>query len=431
MASRLNLARVGAAVLAVSAVLLIATLPATAATPAAKPKAPAATTVTKVTIDGGRNGQNDKDWGSVDLVGLSKAPTALLALKPAGGGADIFAYCVQINVDEGGQGVSMQQAPWADYPDPNANFNSDSGKVNWILHNSFPTAHVDDLSKAAKTPSTLTAQEAVEGTQAAIWHFSDNTTLDTHSPRNDANVKALYAYLVANAVELPQPKNDPTLGVTPPADTTGTTGTEIGPFVVNTNLQLIQLTPPTLPAGVKLKIVDAAGNPVDPNKIVDGTRVFFEVPAGVSAGDGSFTVSGGLQIGQMFVGGDVIKAAAEPGGVKQNCKKASIQTLILAQSPLLTAQGGAHWVAPTPTSTTAPPTTTSSAGSTTTSSSGPTTSGGVVAPTSTTTPVVGNTSGSAPLPFTGVNTLAPVVLAVVLIGAGGAFLLLQRRRRRA
>jgi hypothetical protein len=42
---------------------------------------------------------------------------------------------------------------------------------------------------------------------------------------------------------------------------------------------------------------------------------------------------------------------------------------------------------------------------------------------------VANTGSS--LPFTGVNVLAPVGLAVVLIAAGGTFLLLQRRRKRA
>jgi TQXA domain-containing protein len=423
MASRLNLARAGAAVLGVSAVLLVGTLPATAATPRAHPSA---TTVTKVTIDGGHNGVNDKDWGSVDLVGLSKAPTALLALKPDGGGDDVYAYCVQIGIDEGGQGTVMRQAPWTDYPDPNASFNSDSGKVNWILHNSFPTAALSDLSLAAKTPTTLSAVEAVEGTQAAIWHFSDNTELDPHSHRNDANMVALYQYLVANAVELPQPPDNPTLSIASPSKTTGDTGTEIGPFVVNTNLQLIQLTQRQVPAGVTLKVVDAAGNNVDPNKIVDGTKVFFEVPKGASPGDGSFTVSGGLQVGQMFVGEDVAQAAAKPGGVKQNCKKASIQTLILAQSAMLSAQGNAKWVAPPP-----PTTTTTATPTTTTTTAAPTsTSPGVTPPTST-TPGVTNVAGSGPLPFTGVNVLAPVVLSVVLIGAGGGFLLVQRRRKRA
>jgi TQXA domain-containing protein len=424
MASRLNPARAGAAVLGVSAVLLVGALPATAATPKAHPSA---TTVTKVTVDGGNNGQNDKDWGSVDLVGHAKAPTALLALKPDGGGADIYAYCVQISVDEGRQGTEMQQAPWTDYPDPNASFNSDSGKVNWILHNSFPTAALTDLSQAAKTPTTLSEVEAVEGTQAAIWHFSDNTTLDPHSHRNDANMVALYQYLVANAVELPQPPDNPTLSVASPSKTTGDIGTEIGPFVVNTNLQLIQLSQQQVPAGVTLKAVDAAGHAVDPNKIVNGTRVFFEVSKGASPGDGSFTVSGGLQIGQMFVGEDVVQAAAKPGGVRQNCKKASIQTLILAQGALLSAQGNAKWVAspppPPPTTTTAPPTTTTAA-------TAPTTTAGVAPPTST-TPGVTNVAGSGPLPFTGVNVLAPVVLSIVLIGAGGGFLLVQRRRKRA
>ncbi|HEX9338543.1 MAG TPA: thioester domain-containing protein [Pseudonocardiaceae bacterium] len=414
MASRLNLVRVGAAVLAASAALLIGTPTATAATPHVKPKAPAATPVTAVTVDS----KNNTDNGRVDLVGLPKAPTGLLALTPKGGGPDLLAYCVQINIFEGNQNTEMRQAPWADYPDPTSNFNSDSGKVNWILHNSFPTAPRDDLSKAAKTPTELSPIEAVEGTQAAIWHFSDKTELDPRSSRNDANVKALYQYLVGSAVELSPPtSNNPTLSLTTPARTTGDTGSEIGPFVVKTNLQLIQLSEQVVPSGVTLKVVDAAGHAVDPNKVVDGTRVFFKVPAGAAPGTGSFTVSGGLQVGQMFVGDDVTQAAAKPGGVRQNCQRASMQTLILAQSSTLSASGAAKWVV-TPT------------GGTTTATSPATTTAGAAAPT-TTTPAVANAASSGSLPFTGVNVLAPVVLAVVLIGAGGAFLLVQRRRKRA
>lgn len=368
MASRLNPVRTAAAVLGASAILLVTALPAAAATPAAPP-----TQVTNVTVDG-----PNIDLGAVDLVGQPGAPTGLLALKPDGGGDDLFAYCVQIGTNEGKRHTPMHHAPWAQYPDPNSAFKSDSGKVNWILHNSYPTAKLDDLAKAAGT-STLSVTEAVAATQAAIWHFSDNTDLNTSSHRNGANVKALYLYLTTGAVDLPQPTDSPTLGITPPARTAGAAGTEIGPFVINTTLQLLQLSLTVSPGGT-LKIVDVAGHQVDANKVVNGDRVFFHVPAGTAAGTGSFHVSGGLQVGQMFVGD-------------------GIQTLILAQTSMLTAASGGNWVSQSS------------------------------APSS--TPAVTTNGSGGTLPNTGVSVQAPIVLSIVLIGAGSAFLLVQRRRKRA
>jgi TQXA domain-containing protein len=404
MASRSNLARVGAAILGVSAVLLLVAGPATAATPKATP-------VTTVRVDG----QQDKDWGSVDLVGHPGAPTALLALRPDGGGGDFFAYCVQIGITEGHTGTAMRQAPWTDYPDPNSSFNSDSGKVNWILHNSFPSLSLSQLNTTANT-SSLTAAEAVAGTQAAIWHFSDNTDLDTGSAHNDAHVKAVYQYLVHTATELPQPPTDPTLGITPPASTTGDTGTDIGPFVVNTNLQLANLTSNS-PTGATVEVLDPAGHPLRTDRIVNGTKVIFHVARGIPAGSGTFTVSGDVQLGQMFVGDDVAPAPTDHGAARQSPRTAAIQTLILAQSSSLTAQAGAKWITPTvATTTTTPPTTTTAS---------------QVAPVTTTTPPAVGAAGNGSLPFTGVNVLAPVVLSAVLIAAGGGFLLLQRRRKRA
>jgi len=75
-----------------------------------------------------------------------------------------------------------------------------------------------------------------------------------------------------------------------------------------------------------------------------------------------------------------------------------IQTLILAQTSMLTAESSGNWV----------------------SQSAPTT-----------TPAVTTNGTGGTLPNTGVSVQAPAVLSIVLIGAGSAFLLVQRRRKRA
>jgi TQXA domain-containing protein len=426
MANRLTVARVGAAVLAASAALVLSSaLPANADNgpsgngPSADPS---------VTASPDPSGDPKETKGNVWLKGRGEEPTVLIALK-AKDGTEILTYCVEININEGGRRTTMVQVPWTDYPDQNSAFNKNKDKINWILNNSYPMLDVAALSTAAGTPTTLSPQEAVEGTQAAIWNLSDGTNLDTNNQHNDANVKALYGYLLSTATALPQPTAAPTLSIDSPSSTKGETGGRIGPFTVDTNLQLLTLTS-QLPAGVTIEATDAQGNAVALNKIVDGTKVWFVTPTGISAGDGSFTVSGDQQIGQLFVGSDVAAKASLPGGIKKNCKGATVQSLIVAKSTALAKTVTASWTVPVVTTTTTAPPSESTTPTGTETTTPTTSSTVVVAPTTTTAPpAVANTSSS--LPFTGVNVLAPVGLAVVLIAAGGTFLVLQRRRRRA
>jgi TQXA domain-containing protein len=419
MANRLTVARVGAAVLAASAALLL-----TSALPAAAANGPSA----DPSVTASPDPHGDQFPGHVWLKGRGKEPTVLIALKAKDGGPDILTYCVEINISEGGTHATMVQVPWTDYPDQNAAFNKNKDKINWVLNNSFPMLDVAALSTAAKTPGTLSPQEAVEGTQAAIWNLSDGTKLDGQDPHNDANVTALYSYLLGTATALPQPTDAPTLKIDSPSSTKGETGSRIGPFTVDTNLQLLALTS-QLPAGVTIEAADAQGKAVDLNKIVNGTRIWFNTPAGISPGDGTFTVSGDQQIGQLFVGKDVADKATLPGGIRKNCKGATMQSLIVAKSTALSKSASASWTVPIVVSTTTTPPSVSTT-PTGTASTTPTTSAVAVAPTTTTAPPAVADTGSS-LPFTGVNVLAPVGLAVVLIAAGGTFLLLQRRRKRA
>ena len=156
--------------------------------------------VTSVTVDSDHN----IDSGSVDLTGIGSAPTSLLALIPQGGGRTDHAYCVQTGITEGAEGTRMTRQPWPAYPDPGARFNTDRGKINWIVHHSYPTVGL----VALPTSTPLSAAEAVAATQAAIWHFSDGTTLDPTPGNNDTHVEAFYDYLLANARDLPEPPAD-------------------------------------------------------------------------------------------------------------------------------------------------------------------------------------------------------------------------------
>jgi TQXA domain-containing protein len=435
MASRSNLARMGAVILGASTALLFAALPASAdvsnapATPAqgaASPNAKAETgTLTGATeFQGSVWLKNSKKTGlDVDNAkNDTQEPTALMGLQV--GKQTDWMYCIELTVESKGKGTQLQSLPWAQFPssDTDSQFVANAGKVNWILHESFPSISLKTLAAAANAQG-LTNTQAVEATQAAIWHFSNGADLDTkNAKKNDAQVDALYTYLITKATDLPQPTVDkPTVKVVPPSSTKGTDGSLIGPFTIQSNLGSTPLAVTSnLIKGVTL--TDAKGTTLPGTTVKDGDKVYFDVAKGTGTSTASFTVTGQADVGKMFAGMDIAAAAAKPGGVKANCNtQPTTQTLIVAQSTSVSDQATATWEHTVVTTTTSTPP----------SSTQPTSTQPTVAPTTSTTPAaVATGGGSGSLPFTGVSLILPVGLAVILLGAGGAFLIMQRKRKR-
>ncbi|MGD9792430.1 MAG: thioester domain-containing protein, partial [Acidimicrobiia bacterium] len=193
-----------------------------------------------------------------------------------------------------------------------ANAGSDIAKINWILHNSFPVeSDLLKLSKAAgiwtaNTQVTLTAAQAAAGTQAAIWHFSDQTDLAGDS--NDPGVAKLYAYLI-------DPANNTGLDSTPratlslaPDAISGHAGEELGPFTVETTSSELAVAV----AGNSSLQVLVNGAPS--NVAHNGDVISVKVPPGEPAGKAELIVSGGapLRTGRVFV-----RKGAPTGAQKQ------------------------------------------------------------------------------------------------------------------
>lgn len=419
MASRLRLARLGAAVLGASVALMVGALPASADSPNLS--------ITG-TVNGGVRGDDVvMDFADHGPVRPHQVQVWLENLRLSDGTV-VRTYCAELTV-ELDSAVGMIEVPWNKYPDPNSPFNKNNTAINWVLHHSYPfVGDLGALGKAAGATTPLTVQQALAGTQAAIWHYSDDATLDK-SQVNDAaanaNITALYDYLTGSSnTGLSQPSTQPASpSVTvSPKSAKGTAPGEIGPFTVSSNLGT-PLTVDTsgLPAGAKL--TDGKGNAIDLAKVADGTKFYFDIPSKSKAGDAWVKVEGDLQVGRLFIGNDENKNelnlpfGKEHGNAHSNCAKPT-QSLIVAQSTPAADTANVSWTPATTTSTTTQPTSTTQ----------PTTSAPVVAPTTTTPPQVKNTGNE--LPNTGVDIIAPVALGIVLIGAGGAFLIFQRRRKR-
>ncbi|MGW4482929.1 thioester domain-containing protein [Amycolatopsis sp. NPDC004368] len=327
--------------------------------------------------------------------------TVLFGLKLSDG-STLKLYCVEIetNIDAG---QDMLETPWDKYPNPDSPFTRNNAKINWVLHHGFPSEDLKGIeselsAKGVTLHDGLSQDEAIAGTQAAVWHFSDDENLNrehpvlddiSHAADHGADILALYDYLTGsdNVGIGQQPK--PTLSITP-ASAKGEAGTRIGPFTVTSSGDVTDLTT-KLPDGVKL--VDADGKAVTESQVKDGSKLYLDVPEDAKAGSAELALKavGHLDTGRLFVGEDYAKHPAQSLIVAES-QKTSVET---AASATWTEAGV------TPPTTPAAPTTTPAAPA----------------------------GGSAPLANTGVNASLPIGIGAGLVLAGGAMLVLVRRRR--
>jgi TQXA domain-containing protein len=380
MASMLSYARTGAVLTGVAAVLVVAAVPAGA--DAASGLVDRGADLPGYTVDVG------------DDV-FAELETSLIGLKLEDGTV-LGTYCVEINTEIDEQ-QEMVERPWEEFPVVDSPFNENQARINWVLHNGFPVREVAELNAAltqagVELADELDEREAVTATQAAVWHFSDGTDLDRQNPlpgdeSSDAaaaDVLAMYDFLTGDANVGKGEQPTAALGIEP--DTlVGGAGERIGPFTVSTTAEATELTA-ELPEGVRL--TDADGNDLDPGQVRNGTQVFVDVPADAPAGEATFEVSAlaVVETGRLFVGANYYE---EP-----------TQGLIVAQAQesRVSASAKASW-----------------------------NEGAEVAPAA-----QGKNDDSVldDLAETGASILTPLLLGVVLIGAGIVSVLFVRNRRR-
>lgn len=381
MTSMLRYARAGAVLTGATAILVVAAAPAGA--DAASGLVDHGADVPGFTVDVG-----DDVFAALD--------TSLIGLKLADGGV-LGTYCVEIST-EIDEEQELVERPWEEYPADGSPFTENQDKLNWVLHNGFPVRAPEELTDVlteagAELSDGIDEREAVTATQAAVWHFSDDTDLDREDPlpgdESDdaaaADVLALYDFLTGEAnVGMPE---QPTAALAiEPDSLIGSAGERIGPFTVSTTAEVAELTA-ELPEGVRL--TDADGEDLDVSQVRDGTEVFVAVPADAGPGEAVFEVTATAVVGtgRLFVGA--------------NYDEDPTQSLIVAQAleTQVSASADASWDA-----------------------------GAEAAPVA---QAKNDDSALADLAETGASILAPVLLGIVLIGAGIVSVLFVRNRRRA
>jgi TQXA domain-containing protein len=368
----------------------------------------------------------------VTFEGGATAGAALITLSTADGDV-LLTYCIDLNTHTN-VGVTYDEGSWTQANVP------DIAKVTAVLHASYPVRTVAQVSQATGI-TTLTVQDAIAGTQAAIWHFTDLINLDRTVPTQDANsnIGRFYDYLLAVASN-PAVEPEPALSITPTA-VGGNVGTRVGPFTLNVSPASATVTVSN-DAGVGF--TDGSGNAIVPT--TDG-QLFWITPTA----EGSFHINATAELavptGRVFLHPIT---ADNPD---------AHQKLVLAKSAAVTTTATASFEStPVPTTTTEAPTTTTTEAPTTTTDAPTTTT---QAPTTTmdisttsvaeiptpnavpvvqvlppvplnaSSPAVPSRSGQVVLPVTGSSSTLPgLLLAAGTLLLGIAITAMTRRRRR-
>ncbi|TQN30864.1 TQXA domain-containing protein [Haloactinospora alba] len=358
---------------------------------------------TPAAADGAEGTYVGNEANGVDVhMGGDTAGTSLFQLDLKDGPM-LRTYCIDFETDIRG-GADYEEDEWSDYPGK-GDF-ADPAKVHWILQNSYPSAEVGELAEKSGVEG-LNQKQAIAGTQAAIWHFSNDLGLDE---KNGEKVTALYDYLVDNAEEVKEPEASVSIE---PESAEGTAGEVVGEFTLSTSAESVSLDVDA-PEGVELVDPDS-GDAL--SEAADGDQFGFSVPQDADKGEATVSTSVSAEVprGRLFQGVE----GEDP-----------TQTLITADTDesTVTAQATASWKesaespSPTESPTTKPPEETPPPEDTESPSPTPTQTQEKPAPEK-------PEQDDEGLPVTGTALGGLVAAAVAAVGAGGAAIYLSRKRR--
>jgi TQXA domain-containing protein/LPXTG-motif cell wall-anchored protein len=202
--------------------------------------------------------------------------TSLLQLKVDGTDETLLTYCIDIN-------TSVRKVAYAEKGWGETSLGGNAKYVNWVLHHSVPYLSVADLASAAGLAGTPSVPDAVAGTQAAIWHYSDG--YDLRVGHNKATVEAIYSYLTGEANVGMDDEPAPTLSLSP-ENASGEPGDLLGPIEVSTSADNVDVSLTGAPSGAKLLGPDKE---TEVASAKNGDKLYVRVPKGTA--DGSAKVS--------------------------------------------------------------------------------------------------------------------------------------------
>lgn len=124
-----------------------------------------------------RGGTYSHTVGTIVFTDGSSARTDLIRLNP-----NIAAYSLDFDGHAPTGPSHYRAATWSAVP--NLRTRAHEAEVDWILRNSYPTLSPAELSRRLRSAgyplgsSNVAEHEAIAATQAAIWHFTNDLSLD-------------------------------------------------------------------------------------------------------------------------------------------------------------------------------------------------------------------------------------------------------------
>ncbi|WP_426499384.1 LAETG motif-containing sortase-dependent surface protein [Streptomyces sp. D54] len=413
--------------------------------------------------------------------GKTKNISAGLFEMSVDGGGQLQTYCIDIHNPTQSKAKYLE-TPWGQ---TSLGANKDAGKILWILRNSYPQA--GDLASLAQKAGAgeLTPKTAAAGTQVAIWRISDGAKVEAKNEQ----AEKLADWLEAQAQNLQEPKTSLTLD---PNAVSGKSGAKLGPVTVHTDADQVSVAANADATAAGVKVTDKNGQPV--TSAVNGTELYFDVPAGTADGTASLTTKATTQVpvGRAFASASksqtqilagstestitanatanwATKGAIPSATAEKNCAEGGVDVSVGNEGDsdfTFELAGSTHTVAPGDTKTVTVPVgedeayditvtgpngfserfqgvldcetqgtpapSTGGSGETPPSSPEPTPSGDTTGGTTGDT-TTGGTTGGGDLAATGGSSATPVIagVAVALLAAGGAAMFFLRRKKAA
>ena len=168
------------------------------------------------------------------------------------------AYCLDYDKKAPPRDHELDEVGWGAYEGSSKPWNEDPsvrGKVLWVLSHSYPALSATEVADLTGLP-TLSEDELIAATQAAIWHFTNNraSTVDSE------NARRLSAWLVGNATPIePNEADGGSVDLVPGEGFRNQSGAPVGPFTVVTE----DIATARLTASAGVTVVDAGGAPVE------------------------------------------------------------------------------------------------------------------------------------------------------------------------
>lgn len=255
------------------------------------------------------------------------------------GTPDYWSYCVEHDVSLGTFRTATLEAPPSFLGGNYFTSAAIQAKVLWVLAHSYPHLSLSDFGAAAGVPG-ISANDAIEATQYAIWRYTD---LDWDAPWNweAPDSEAAYWYLVngANASSgMTPPDLQSTAAIVAPVGT-HVAGTLVGPFTVSTNQPFASVS---VTGGYTL--TDAAGTAIDTSAVINGQNIYIDLTGITAAGSATVTVTAA----GSGISGNIISVPETVGGVATPGSHAQTLMIVAPSTASVTDSATVSWTSGAP-----------------------------------------------------------------------------------